>query len=459
MFQGTVPPAVQAMIHEIVKGWPVTDVFVGCSGNLTIERILTPLGVKLHSNDVSIYSCAAGRYFAGEDFRLEVREEVRDEWGWLEKYLSDPVSKLAVILLGSNMLQNAGTRAGTNTYYTRLRHSWISQWDRVFAKTKQKIEQSGLDIESFYAGDVIEWEQTIPADAGFVAFPPFYAGGYEVMWKGLSHVFDWDEPDYELLDETRMQLLVDQLQSREHWAYGSDIRRPDLEPYLRGIIKTTNRNRPVYMYASSGPIRVVQPRQAMEVLAVPHLAPDQELGDRLELHPINYREYASLRSEFMSQMLPPAAPRSHASVVVAVDGILIGAYAFVGYSPSTAQYARYLPGQMSLLLSDFPVRPTRYKRLSKLILYAVLSREAKLLAEREANRRVGYMMTMAFTERPVSMKYRGIFKLLNRRPAPENPAVNRLVYLARLGDWTLQEGFAEWRARHGHLIEEEAAVV
>jgi hypothetical protein len=67
------------------------------------------------------------------------------------------------------------------------------------------------------------------------------------------------------------------------------------------------------------------------------------------------------------------------------------------------------------MLSDFPVAPTDYSRLSKLVLYASLSKESKLIAERVAKRRIKQVLTTAYSNAPESMKYRGIFKLHTRK--------------------------------------------
>jgi hypothetical protein len=41
------------------------DVYVACSGNFTVERILSRCGVgRIFSNDMSIYSCALGWHLA-----------------------------------------------------------------------------------------------------------------------------------------------------------------------------------------------------------------------------------------------------------------------------------------------------------------------------------------------------------------------------------------------------------
>ena len=106
------------------------------------------------------------------------------------------------------------------------------------------------------------------------------------------------------------------------------------------------------------------------------------------------------------------------------------------------------------LLSDFPVAGTDYPRLSKLVLYAALSKEAQALAQRSLSRRVKHAVTTAFTDNPVSMKYRGLFELIGRKELPRgsDPVKDHrymLNYAAAMGAWTLDEGLAEWKAKHG----------
>ena len=112
------------------------------------------------------------------------------------------------------------------------------------------------------------------------------------------------------------------------------------------------------------------------------------------------------------------------------------------------------------LLSDFPIAPTKYKRLAKLVLYAALSRESKMLAERLTNHRICSLVTTAFSKNPVSMKYRGLFRLLNKKELPgvEDGETDmskiyynqgyQLNYGAAMGEWTLADGLAMWKKKH-----------
>ena len=60
MFYGSVPAEAQAIMNKIVKAWDVTDIYVGCSGNFTLEKFIGPLGkFRLHSNVWAHTSCGS----------------------------------------------------------------------------------------------------------------------------------------------------------------------------------------------------------------------------------------------------------------------------------------------------------------------------------------------------------------------------------------------------------------
>ena len=84
------------------------------------------------------------------------------------------------------------------------------------------------------------------------------------------------------------------------------------------------------------------------------------------------------------------------------------------------------------------------------------------MAERAAGRRVRYLKTTAFSNKPESMKYRGIFRLEGRKenPPPSKTATESddldagfyakrysINYVGLMGQWTLAEGLAKWKKK------------
>ena len=68
----------------------------------------------------------------------------------------------------------------------------------------------------------------------------------------------------------------------------------------------------------------------------------------------------------------------------------------------------------------------------------VVDRQDNLYISDTMNHRVRTIGTTAFTKKPVSMKYRGLFALHNRKE-------DALNYLGDAGKWTLDEALAWWQ--------------
>ncbi len=76
MSYGSIPGDVQAIMVNIIKEWDCTDLYVGCSGNFTVEKVICPLKkFRLHSNDVILYSCCLGRYLSGQQVELTLTQD------------------------------------------------------------------------------------------------------------------------------------------------------------------------------------------------------------------------------------------------------------------------------------------------------------------------------------------------------------------------------------------------
>jgi hypothetical protein len=274
--------------------------------------------------------------------------------------------------------------------------------------------------------------------------------GYEIMFKGLSEVFSWPSPDYPPMNEERRQLFIDRLMSKKAWFVGTNYELPGCDEWYSGYVKTTPRAMPVFVYSSQAEdTRIVLPRQLTAPVKAPYLGEEEELGERMSLAVLKAKEFAALRSAFLNPKIAVATGLGGYAVVV--DGKIIGAFAIsIQSSFMGAALAAKVQQPHCYLLSDFAIRPTRYRNLSKLVLMAALSHEAKLLFEREGNRRFRSVVTTAFTDNAVSMKYRGLFRLISRAETePNDEFTYKLNYAAELGQWSLDEALAQWRAKYG----------
>lgn len=442
------------MLKEQVESWDCPEILVGCSGNFTVERILQESGrFGIHGNDVTIYSCVLGNFLAGQGYPLSVKPEWKSDWGWLAPYLDTPEKTVATVLLSTRMFEGLGRE---NPYYSRMRHAYRAQWEHLHSTLVNKVTGFTLKLQSFFAGDVRDALEMCPKERGVICYPPFYAGDYKAMYANLANVFDWTEPCYRELDESGIAQLLAEIATHRYWMFGVPTKQEKYGEFLRGVTQTTNRAKPVYVYSCGGHSRYTGPRQELAAPMVPVLGAAEMLDTgAMRLAILTQEQFQHCRSMYMNPHIRPG--QATVGVGVMVNDRLVGVYA-LSEAPSMAsnEGTGKILTPTTYMLSDFPVAPTCYKRLAKLVLYAALSKEGKLLAERYAHRRVRGLTTTAFSRNPVSMKYRGVMEILNRKEIVDEDGVKKfqMNYGATMGQWSLSEGLALWRKKHGQILGE-----
>lgn len=444
MFQGTIPAELRSIVAQHARTWPDHDIYVGCSGNLTIERTLHGLnqGFRLHSNDVNPYSCALGWHYSGAPVPFTVKDESRAELGWLhdDGYLDDSAGTLATLMLGTRFLAFVGKNL---PYHRRMVAAYHDQFPRMHAETVDKLGKVTLQLATFYAGDVRDYLRDIPPDAPVLSFPPFWSAGYVQMFRGITDHFNWPEPEFEEITDDDKHQIIEAICDRPRWLLGFHFELPELEPFRVGYVKTGPRAMPIWVYARPGITRWVGPRQKTEPVLMPRIGPNDQVSGDLTLHPLTPAQFNTLRSAYLNRGIAPGSPLF--ACAVACGGRVIGAFGFLP--------PKY--GLDAYLMSDFAVSPTRYKRLSKLVVMAATSSEAQQLVQRSLSKRVTTWSTTAFTNNPNSSKYgRGIpgVSLRSRKPCDDGVHTYQLQYGGQLGAWTLADALELWHAKHGRVI-------
>jgi hypothetical protein len=428
MLAWKLPADARAMLLEVAQTWGPSEVAVPYAGDFGVERALAPLPIRFHSSDVEVTSAALGAAWLDLPFPIRVAPDYAEAWDWLTPYLDTPERAAATLILSSQMA--LGIDQPGNLYYRRLHHAYQRQWERLHGTTLERVHAARPNLASYTVGDPLVWLDTLPD------LPVIYGGGEPTTLRGVRDLFEWDQAEPH---ERDLDALLAAITSREHWAVAlpATVDLPDLTGYCR----TTNMATPVRVYASSGPVRTRVPVQLLDDLLLPRLGPSEVPVGPIELRRLTVREFSALRSRYLNALIPPAAPRL--SVAVLAGGKLVGAYA-TNESDGAMHVEGQVPQPYVYLLSDFPVAPG-VKHLAKLVLLAALSRESQLLIEPSVKHRVRGLYTSAFSDRPVSMKYRGLFDLVGRKERdPGSHTKYVLNYTARLGQWPLSEVLALW---------------
>lgn len=432
MFTGAINQDSRAILYEMAKEWKDKTIYVGCSGNFTIERVLNKAGITdIHSNDISLYSSVLGHIAIGSELEVVIKDP---DYLWLEEYMKTPTELVATLLICMQMFQSEGRQ---EAYHKRMYNEYMRTFDRLHKETVERIGPELDDIESrsYFAGDVIKFFQEAPEDVVAVSFPPTYAKGYEKLYEKIDQVFGWDDPEYDIFDDDSFDRLVDVMTSKKHWFISKDEEIPKLEDYLVGKSKMGLRSKAVYFYSNFDMTKLSLSRQKTAHLNVARINERDEItaDSEVKLFKINQHQMNLLRSEYLSVKILPAP--ANLNLGIAVDNKLIGAIAF---APS-----KYGSGEKPgvYMMTDFAINTSNYLRLSKLVLAMTLTKELKSFLESELKQRVETISTTAFTDKNVSMKYRGLYEVHNRGEGMIN-------YEADAGKWDIKGGLEWWLKKH-----------
>lgn len=450
MFFGTIPKPALDISAKIIKSWDCRSIHVGCSGNFTFERMFSAekMPFDIHSNDVSLYSGLIGHIAAGKPFPVSVSHDYMGEFGWLLDYMNTPTETLATVMIAMRMLEGYGK---SNLYYDRMQRAYLDQWGAMHAQQVEKLESlKDIQIKDFYYGDVIDFMDVMPEDAGFVSFPPFWTGGYEKLYKRIHEVFEFPKADYKLFDKERKSLMLDKMREKKEWLMAVDFEVAELAPYMVGRARSTARSKEVFIYSSKNNKVLVKPHLQTKPYFGEKLKAGEEIGDKITFEVLEPQQFQAIKTQYLDIKIAPASVNK--AIGVRVDDRLIGCFAVTDSSIPTT-YANLEP-PYGYLLSDFSISGTSYKHLSKLVLYAILSHEAKGLIERLMNKRVTSVVTTIFTNRPKSMKYRGLFEQISKKEGKPGVDAHKFIlnYGARLGQWSLDEALKEWKEKYGEKV-------
>lgn len=277
------------------------------------------------------------------------------------------------------------------------------------------------------------------------------SNGYENMWRPLETHLDWEPPQYKVMGDAEKQEMFDLCLARPYWFLGLQEKPEELAPYLKGIVQTTAHGMPVYLYASKGPTRVAWPRQNIAPVTTPRLTPRDELtgNEKVTLAELSTNQFAWIRSQHLDPRIKTSMPGL--ALAVLLDGKIAGCIAFK--DPD----GKYDP-HFVYMLSDFPVAPTRYRRLSALIVRCAQSTEVQKILARTMVRQYENVGTTAFTDNIVSMKYRTGGLQIGTRVEGDDGHKYRISYSGKMGRWPLQEAYQWWFKNHSkHQFDPAAA--
>jgi hypothetical protein len=382
--------------------------FVACSGKFTPEQILAPKSGAVYSNDTSTHAYFIGSYLAGVKPACRIKDPA---WSWLSGYLD--VNPAATVV---NLIDLAAVARQRNVMERRLYAELRASWDRRFAKSCERMEQIKAEtpIRAFSTlaiGEFIDFARaTDPGGVLFVQWP-CEINRYASDPRVLDAILEWPAPAAEKVTQERKGELREQLLRSGLDYICCDDQRIDSMPCV--LLKNRTYFKGIHVYSNlPGLDRVYVKRHQQFRECLYPLLTDADcdritMESRLQIVPALEPEINYYKVRFMKKTID--FTDGFWNFMVFVDGRLFG---FIVASPPRT--SRTGAAGEVYVLSDFVVPVSKNKRVAKLLLLSMQTKRFKALLGEATQRPIGHLLTSAFTTAPVSMKYRGVFNLVNR---------------------------------------------
>nr|BDD45305.1 hypothetical protein 25 [bacterium] len=444
MFYGAVPTSCIEQLVKIVDFDSWEAVYLCCSGSFKIERALKASfpDIEIYSNDVSLYSTAIGKLLVGEEFDVTFTGDLEFIEGKLAG--SDFLSKTAAILVSFEMArygkQNNPYAKGHFDYY-------VENFDTFLEKAKAKLETllPKMQIAGYFAGDWRKHVETaINNGCGVAAFPPFFKGDYENQFKFVDANIKWDAPTYDLYDPKMLGDIIDNIDAS---GIPYCILSDQLFEYRKPVLEyVTGRKVPHYCYARTDKSSVRHLYREPEPF---HYEPVDVMKlskkSKVQIVPADSKVMDFIKDVYLQKTIIHS--QGVANFLVFIDNMLVG-----GIIYSLPKFPTF--GHNTIyLLSDVTI--SRDAKLSKLVATIATSKTLLNAVSRKLISRIDYVVTTARTRKPVSMKYRGIYELLNRRVADDASEGNIINYGSKMRSETPQTMYKNWWNKYGKPFQEK----
>jgi len=436
VFLGTLKrPILNAIVAELSVRDDYQRVVVPCAGNFTVERGVRQAikGREISSHDVSLYSVSLGNALTGKTIKVELGEAPREIEELFPCSLT-PENLFSFIWMLSELSPFADQ---SNNYECRMYENLLSSAVQFMAAVEKAVAEIRPQLQplSFEAADLFDVVSQAGERDFIVLHPPSIKGGYPKLYSYINAIVRWDAPRYQEYSPEMICDLVGRLEGKKYLLIVD--KRLDDERCKCACCYEDNQGKRWYTYAPAddrtskafvmNTINNKPPRYAI-------ITKDDSI-EKVELVPIGRDELNHYRFVFMHKV-------SRYSEDCYGWGLVSNGKIFGLLAVSRTQKGGVFDG-LFFLVSDMAFSTTKYLRLAKLVLLCSQSVEFRQAVEERLVRSLSTMQTTVFTEKPVSMKYRGLFELVRREKNPP-----RLIYRSAVGVITLEEAVRTWLTKY-----------
>ncbi len=451
IFVGSIPgPLVAEVIAAADVANPKTRaVYVCCSGAFRLEQAARAANpkVKIHSNDVSLLSSVIGSALAGADLPggLAFRNDLSFLQDWLKRHRK---TKSLPHLAAATMIASLLCRVSFDSLYgQRLRDHYIAGMDAAMTKGLEslgRIKERAGEM-TYTPGDFRQHIDRALAEkeSVIVASPPTYEGGYEQQYRRLEKNATWQPPKYDLFDPETIPDLIGKLEASGHrYAIVSDSKWKGLK--ARQCFARSG-FRAIWLYSNGGKPALRRDKPPQRDQFKYEALDTAKLNENTTIQILNtdWRKVSWLREFITSHNVTMVDQPQPLNYLVYLDGMLAGGFGYSYYSQKAHT------AESALLLFDFSMVGGA-RKIAKLIALLATSRTTVRDVEASSLNRVNSLTTVVYCDNPVSMKYRGVFKLHDRSTLPgDELGTYRLIYRSGVRDETPQALYQHWWHKHG----------
>lgn len=421
-------------------------VLLPCAGNFTVGAALRSGGYRgrITGCDITLYTSALGAYLAGDHLQVAERDDCPEHLrGLLD--LSDPAHLAASV---SIMLDLRQVWKNLNVWHRRMLANYRHNWPQLMEKTLAKLDAYRAHLNQgggfgYVPQDAAAFlREHDPDHAVFIAPPTFGSRDYINQERMLAAAATWPAPEYTEISFKDVP-IYEQITSFREWMIIMERPLPEVEKLLGEPVAVVHKGRKsiTYAYAGHSRRRIITRGYLNSRSPGPIFPGDRFLTGRETpgIIKMDKKQTVRMNELFMSARVDYFLADVALSLALCLDKKIIGKLDF-----NLTKYAWALPepGHQIYQRSDLAV-PSVEPRLAKLVLMMCQSHEVKRLIDETFKDDVRYAVTTAFSMHPVSMKYRGVYKLHKRLEDPDSGGY-RLNYYGELGLWSLAEGYARW---------------
>ncbi len=421
-------------------------VLLPCAGNFTVGAALRSGGYRgrITGCDITLYTSALGAYLAGDHLQVAEREDCPEHLRGLLDF-SDSAHLAASV---SIMLDLRQVWQCKNVWHRRVLGNYRRGWPQLMERTLTKLEAYRAHLNQ---GDGFGY---IPQDASaflqahgldhavFIAPPTFGSSDYIKQERMLAAAATWPAPEYQDISFQDV-VIYEQITAFREWMIIMERPLPEVEKILGAPVAVVHKGRKsiTYAYAGHSKRRIVTRGYLISRSPGPIFPGDQFLTGKETPGVIlmDKKQTVRMNELFMSVRVDYFLADVALSLALCLDKKIIGK---LDFNLTKHEWALPQPGHQIYQRSDLAV-PSVEPRLAKLVLMMCQSHEVKQLIDATFKDDVRYAVTTAFSKNPVSMKYRGVYKLHKRLEDPDSGGY-RLNYYGELGLWSLVDGYAAW---------------